>query len=153
MTLPTPVVRVLGPDRFELLRPYVYQWAAPDFDGRRARLAIPMGFVFDYASVPRPVHAFIGRLDLGLVAPLMHDWLYAFGGRLPVGSHEWLIGDTWQQVGEPWTRRDADRLFGRHMREEGVARWRRRSAYRAVRLFGSRAWGGRAGTPPPGFET
>ena len=152
MITPQPVVQVLGPDRFRTLRPHVYHWTVRELDHRLARMAIPAGFEFAGASVPRVAHAFIGRLDLGLVAPLYHDWLYHYGGRPPQGSHEWLIGDRWRPVEEPWTRREADRLFGRHMREEGVPRWRRRAAYRAVRVFGGGSWGGQGSRPPGGFE-
>lgn len=145
-----PHVQVLAADRFRLLRPYVYRWEVED--GTHHRMATPARGECDYASVPRVLHVFVGRLDLGLIAPLYHDWIYHYGGRLPQGSHDILVGDLWTASTAPWSRHDADRLFGRHMREEGIVKWRRRAAYRAVRLFGSHAWGNAGSTPPPGFE-
>lgn len=46
-----------------------------------------------------------------------------------------------ESVDEPWTREDAGRLFARLMREQGVARWRRRAAYLAVRIVAAASWG------------
>jgi hypothetical protein len=138
-----PRVQVLGPSEFLLMEDYSYRWDVPSDEPitpRTAILTAPAGFRFDMASVPRAVHAFIGRLDLGLRAPLFHDLLYHHGGRLPGRLYQWHIDGEWVNADAPWSRRDADRLFGRHMREDGVARWRRRAAYRAVRLFGGGSW-------------
>ena len=143
MTIPRPIVQVLGPDEFLLLEPYTYSWTVPASEGitpQLARLIAPAGFRFDGASVPRLAHVFIGRLDLGLRAPLFHDLLYRYAGILPLGVHEWWVDGEWVEVGSPWTRREADRLFGRHMREDRIPRWRRRAAYLAVRWFGGGSW-------------
>lgn len=116
-TLPRAYVRWLGPGYvFQATRPYrIIE------DGQEVQ--IPAGFRFDAASVPRLVWPIISPTELGVVAPLVHDWLYRTGG----------------QQGR-FSRRAADRIFKRHMRAEGVADWKVQAAYAAVRLFGWRSW-------------
>jgi len=90
---------------------------------------IPSGFTFDLASIPRPLWRIIAPFELSIVAPLCHDWLYRFGGT-PAFVHP----------DRTWTREEADHLFHADMIAEGVSRIRARTAYRAVRMFGGRAW-------------
>jgi len=137
----TPDVRVLGSDRFLLVGPCYYEWEAAGYP--RQRLVAREGFEFDGASVPRAAHAFVGRWDLGLYPPLWHDLLYRCAGnpfRSEYLEHVRDLDGQWVPAGHLWTRSEADRLFGRQMRDAGVAKWRRRSAYFAVRTFGGRAW-------------
>ncbi len=130
---------------FQLLEEATYSWWHPLGGERPAhlyRLTVPAGFAHDFASVPRPVWAWISPLDLGL-ASIFHDWLYRAGGR--VVTLEWEAdAGTWAARDQPWTRVHADELFARIMREQGVAKWRRRAAYLAVRWFGRRHWGAAA---------
>ena len=132
-----PDVRVLREGWFQLEQDQRYQWA---HDGRLHRITVRVPFCFDGASIPRIARVWLGRWDLGLNPPLFHDWLYRYRGNLPEYSHqEWMHG-TWRTVGEPWSRRGADRLMGRMMREKGVPVFRRRMAYRAVRVGGWIPW-------------
>ncbi len=80
------------------------------------------GFRFDLASIPRPLWLLIAPFELSIEAPLLHDYLYFHGG-----------------MGQ-FTRKQADRLFLRVMKNEGIWAWRRWPAYLAVRLFGRPAW-------------
>ena len=112
--------------RWRLEHPYVY-------DDHGFRIIIQQGFEFDLASVPRTVWAVIAPFELSIVAPLIHDYLYVYGGNLPPG------GVTPYQT---YTRRAADLLFLEIMRREGIVEWRCRTAYNAVRLFGSIPWRG-----------
>lgn len=89
-------------------------------------LTIHKGFRFDLASIPRLLWRLIAPFELSITAPLVHDYLYRCGGRLPGGA---IL-----------EREDADQLFLQIMEAAGVSWWRRRAAYRAVRIFGSRAW-------------
>lgn len=123
-----PSVRPLPEHRWVLLAEYTHTWV---HEGVEYSLSIPEGFVFDFASVPRIVWALISPMDLGAAPPLVHDWMYHLRGRTP------MLVDGRVRVPK-WSRKDADRLFARMMREAGVAKWRRRMAYRAVRLFGGR---------------
>lgn len=159
--LPEPRVGVVRDDVYELLEDFLYEW---EKDGSSYRIVAHEGFRFDGASIPWAVQPIIGgRWALGLGPPCIHDLLYRSGGDFsanPHGTHEVQVGIVvagaavgsgliagpaalrWQDVGFQWSRSAADRLFGRHMREVGVARWRRRAAYRAVQLFGRGSWQG-----------
>lgn len=117
--LPPAVVLWIGPGyRFELMEEYT-------LTTDRGVIAIPTGFVFDAGSVPRPAWFAISPLDLGVVAVLVHDWLYSTGGQQGLLS-----------------RVEADSLFLEHMKAEGVSWWRRRLAHLAVRLAGGGSWRG-----------
>ena len=125
-TLPAPVLTYLGDDTWRLEADYSYQ------DGDHL-ITVPAGFEFDLSSVPRALWWLIAPFELSIAAPLLHDFLYEYGGNPPAGS-----------VVPPhsYSRREADDLFRRVMEQEGVALWRRTLAYAAVRLFGGRAWKG-----------
>ena len=132
--------QILLPDlrRFRLADDAVYTWRHAGGGAEAVyRLVVPEGFEHDFASVPRPLWSLVAPVDLG-IASIFHDWLYVQAGR--VETLRWA-GAGWDPVSEPWTRRDADRLFARLMREQGVARWRRRAAFLAVRAVAGRFWG------------
>ncbi|QDU22397.1 DUF1353 domain-containing protein [Urbifossiella limnaea] len=89
------------------------------------------GFSFDLASIPRPLWWLIAPNELSVVAPLFHDLLYRYKGQLA------------QVQVDPYrtfTRREADDLFYHLMEVEGIAAWRRRAAYSAVRAAGGLSW-------------
>ena len=135
--VPYPRVEPLGGNRYRLFEAYAYVWTK---DGASYRLVVPAGFTSDLASVPRLLWFVISPFDLG-AAVVPHDWVYANAGRLPPSSWQAWRGGDWADDERVWTRREADRLFGRLMREVGVSRWKRRAAYLAVRLFGFLVWG------------
>lgn len=131
----------LEPDlrHFGLLEDSTYAWC---HQRTNYCLVVPKGFQHDFASVPRQLWGLISPIDLGL-ASIFHDWLYRHKGLVTTLLWE---GDParWTPRVEPWSREQADRLFARIMREQGVAKWRRRCAYLAVRLAGRRYWKERA---------
>ncbi len=138
----SPAMRLL-PDNhcFVLTEDARYVWCHASEDGRYEALAlvVPEGFTHDFASVPRVLWSLVAPFDLGL-ASIFHDWLYRHAGEVvtlgrPTG------GSDWEPIDTPWTRRDADRLFARIMREQGVSKLRRRSAFLAVQRFGRAGWG------------
>lgn len=127
--------------RFCLLEEARYLWWHPlDNPAKRRlyRLVVPEAFTHDFASVPRILWALISPLDLGL-ASIFHDWLYQHGGAVMTSRWEAELG-VWKPVLRPWTRVQTDELFARMMREQGVAKWRRRAAYAAVRAWGVEDW-------------
>ena len=133
----------LDPDlhHFALCEDATYTWWHPLEKKDRSvyRLVVPCGFHHDFATVPRLLWALISPLDLGL-ASIFHDWLYRKGGK--VETLKWLPDNgIWEPQRQPWSRKHTDELFARIMREQGVARWRRRAAYLAVRAFGRDHWG------------
>ena len=141
-----PLVQVIGDDHFRMMEPWSYDW----IHGKVLnRITVAQGFEFDGASIPTLARPIIGGpWALGLGPPALHDWFYAWEGRLPEMSHTVLTFNGWVDALEPvgggdrlvWSREDADRMFGRQMREWGVPRWKRRAAYRAVRLAVWKNW-------------
>jgi hypothetical protein len=123
--LPAPVVTYLVDEgKWRLEADYVYR------DGATS-ISVPAGLLFDLSSVPRVLWSLIAPFELSIAAPLLHDFLYRHGGKLPAGS-----------VSPPraYTRAEVDRMFLTIMKAETVAVWRRVPAYVAVRVFGRSAW-------------
>jgi hypothetical protein len=110
--------------RWRLEGPFTY-----DHDGHA--IHVPEGFEFDLATVPRPLWWLIAPFELSIAAPLIHDFLYRYRGEPPAGS---IVPE------RTYSRGDADRLFRRMMKEEGVKAWRRGLSYVAVSIFGCWAW-------------
>jgi hypothetical protein len=90
------------------------------------------GFSYDLASIPRTLWWLIAPNELSIVAPLFHDLLYVYKGKLP--------DETYVSPYRTYTRRETDQLFLHLMQAEGVARWRRVTAYSAVRASGELFW-------------
>ena len=126
-------------DKYQLWSEYVYTWTIDDIP---QRIRIPQGFEYDGASVPRAVWSISGIRPDGLLraAATVHDWMYRHKGKLPHMSHQMLKDGRWQPARHEWTREEADRMFGRLMREAGCSKWRRRAAYQAVKWFGWTGW-------------
>jgi hypothetical protein len=142
----SPKIKVIGDRLYQLSGDYSVYW---QHETQWRKITVPDGFVCDGNSVPwfgRPLIP--GDWTLGIEAVLVHDFLYHRKGRLHEREHLveadagfWVdplhIGDGFRRA---WTRHDADRLFGRLMREAGVPKARRRAAYRAVRIAVWQGW-------------
>jgi hypothetical protein len=102
-------------DYFGLLAPV--KWVPESY--RSEGIAVPVGFVTDFASVPRILWSLFPPIGRYGYAALFHDYVY------------------WQQV---MTREKADRVFKDTMEELGVTRWTKAVLFSAVRLFGGSAW-------------
>lgn len=83
------------------------------------RIAVPAGFVTDFASVPRLFWSRISPVDKHGRAAIIHDFLY------------------WDQR---CTRKQADRILMLAMKESQVPQGTRLQVYSAVRLGGANAW-------------
>lgn len=105
--------------------------AAYAYDDGGHVITVPEGFAFDLSSVPRLFWWSIAPFELSIVAPLVHDFLYRYRGDPPAGA---VVPE------RTYTRKEADDLFKRIMKREGVAGWRWRVAYAAVRLLGWSEW-------------
>lgn len=105
-----------GKNHWETVLPLVYSGKWEDF-------TVPPGFRTDFASVPRAFWATHPPYGRHTKAAVLHDWLYR---EKPVT----------RRTGLPITRKDADGIFERTMRELGTAWWRRKTMWAAVRLFG-----------------
>jgi len=90
------------------------------WDDSEHLITVPIGFEFDFASVPWLFQRLIPKSG-GLYdrASCLHDYLY---------------------VSHITTRKQADDLFLKAMLSDGVKKWRAYSMYWAVRVGGSSAW-------------
>lgn len=86
------------------------------YKGAERTFTITSGFLTDFASVPRILRSLVPTHTR---AAVLHDWLYATAKT---------------------TRKDADGLFLRAMREAGINKVKRFAMYAAVRVFGFAAW-------------
>ncbi len=91
------------------------------YEGNTENFIAPVGFVTNFASVPRLFWSVLAPWGRHMKAAVMHDYLYRTGC-VP--------------------RKDADKLFYRMMKELGVSWWRRSTMYRTVRLFGAKHYKG-----------
>lgn len=126
---------------YRLDQDYTYEYS---HDGQKFRLFIPEGFMYDGTSVPRILWTLTGITPDGIfrAASLVHDYIYNYEGKLPVGVQTYydIKDQTWKIATGHWGRKSADKLFARMLREFGVSRTRRRFAYYAVRAFGYLYW-------------
>lgn len=84
------------------------------------------GFIFDFASIPRPARWFYPKSGTGKsgaygFAAVIHDWLYSYPGKLD--------------------RKYCDQIFLLCMELKNVRRSMRSMFYRAVRIGGGRYFG------------
>lgn len=108
------IVRVLECGRtVELTEPF---WVVVDGE----RFEVPVGFVSDFASVPRMFWWVVPPWGRYSPAAVLHDWIY------------------FTQI---VNRLEADQVFRDHMGALGVSAWKRNAMYRAVRIFGGGAYG------------
>lgn len=102
-----------------LLKGFGYR---PGGDG--AEIAVPAGFVTDFASVPWGFWNFEPPLGDACKAAVVHDYLYATKG---------LDGR--------YSRAQADGVFRSALAALGVPLWKRTLLWAAVRLGGAGGWG------------
>ena len=133
----TPITRKL----YRLEEDYCYRWK---HSGNHYRITVPAGFQYDGNSVPRIIWTLAGIRPDGLnrAAGLVHDFIYRYCGKLPANSFQTLgFNDEWICiVSNLWSRHGADRLYGRLLRVADVSPYRRRIAYRGVRIGGAFTW-------------
>lgn len=85
------------------------------FEINSIKFTIPAHFKTDLATIPRIFWPIIGPHELGIRASVKHDFLYRVA---------------------KIKRKRADDIFLLDMEKDGVTLWKRRAAYRAVRIFG-----------------
>ena len=90
-------------------------------EGSGNSIDVPIGFMTDFASVPRPLWVFIPRWGKYGNAAVIHDYCY------------------WNQI-QP--RKESDRIFREGMEVLGVPTFKILLMYYAVRLGGWLAWSG-----------
>lgn len=123
--LDAPIVTYLPREkRWQLEESYHYQ-------DNKHQITVPNLFRFDLASVPRLFWRIIAPFELSMTAPLIHDLLYRYRGKLPSGFID---------PPKTYSRLETDQLFRAIMDQEGISAWRRVLAYYSVRWFGWLAW-------------
>ena len=109
-----------------------------EHNGKWYRTRVPSGFISDKASIPRPLTLLAARDELGLKGIIIHDWIYKNKGRVAVEKRlENDATNAWMPLPFEvhFTRREADALMFRFFREDNIEpRWRRRGAFKLVRL-------------------
>lgn len=98
---------------FKLLAPLVYR---SDLLGL---ITVPLGFVTDFASVPRAPLIFWLCGDTSMEASVIHDYLYTI---------------------KTFTRASADAVLREASIASGVPRWRAWLMWAGVRCFGATHW-------------
>lgn len=101
------------------------------YRGVRDTFLIPKGFKTDFASIPRIFQSLIPKNGRHDGAAIVHDFLYSVQPR---------VHKPGTQTRERISRRDADRIFLRIMRELGTNIVRRNLMYAAVRIGGWVPW-------------
>lgn len=95
---------------------------------------VPKGFIYDGASIPKPLRGLVSVVDLGLGAAAVHDWGYEHGGVL------YVIDQSGAAVPRTFTRQDVDRFLLHISRLENTRWWKRTYSLPFVRLFGKWTW-------------
>lgn len=102
------------------------------YRGRDDSFVVPSGFVTDFASVPRLLWPIWSPYGTHTAAAIVHDWIYRTRPLLPARGSVSRSREI--------TRREADGLFRRMMKELGTPAWRRWTMWLAVRAFGWISW-------------
>lgn len=123
---------------WRLLTPLVWTGTGGD------TFSVPIGFVTDFATIPRFLRWLVQPYGAYTRAAVLHDWLLVqlaeWTATHPLGGQE-----TWDTTRPPATSRDADGIFRRVMQDLGVwgpQRWTMWAAVRMASLFNhNRAYG------------
>jgi len=139
-----PLMVPTGESEYTLVEDYSYTWVAMGNDGKIKEqvMVVPKYHKSDGASVPRFLWSITGIRPDGLnrAAALIHDFIYENKGVMPKQSHFVIKKDRWVEADHKWTRKEADRIFCRLLRQAGVGKVKRRMAFIAVRVGGYFSW-------------
>lgn len=116
------VGRIGDQDVYLVGAPKTIHWFRPD--GACAEITVPLGFITDLTSVPRPLRWLISRAGPWLEAAVVHDYLYVAWDTVEGG------------VARERDRRFADDIMLAGMRAANVPDWQAKAIYFAVRTFG-----------------
>ena len=141
--LEQPVTKFITDDILLLVEDYPFEWAVGLGKKKREyREIVYAGFLFDMASVPWLLRLFQDRHGIIGGPATTHDMNYEARGIFPHkhGVFQQKRGGEWIDVPTPMSRKLADKLFLRMMKEAGMGFFRRHAAYRVVRLGGWAYW-------------
>lgn len=118
--------RHIGKRKRLLLAPFNYD------DSVFGAITAPDNFVTDFASIKT-------LRDIGFF--IIFALLAGYGDKAST-IHDYLYSGFRPDSGASISREDADGIFFRALRKEGVARWRAYMFYSGVRMFGGSRWKG-----------
>lgn len=107
-------------EKYELAEDYIYS-----INGYC--ITVPKGFLTDLASIPLPFRIFFPKDGDYTPAAVVHDYLYSEHNNTGIN------------------REYADKIFNFIMKELGISTYKRKTMYRAVRLFGEPFWKNKQG--------
>lgn len=149
-SLPQPQATKIDDTHFILAEDYIYYWAIPGENSDNAQetyevenwIKVSAGFRWDGASVPKLFWNLGFKTDgRHRAAALIHDFVYINKGKLPVGTMISKYKDKVDQIQYgSFSRKDADRLFGKMMKQAEVHWFRRFLMKFAVSKFGWIYW-------------
>lgn len=150
MKLPQPKAIRIDETHYILTEDYHYSWRMDGEDADNpaikttveTTITVTTGFRWDGASVPRLLW-WLGFKPDGAhrAAALIHDFVYIHKGKLPSGSITANYSSvTKQNQHGSFSRTDADRLFGRMMKQAGVPATKRKLMKWGVTWFGWIYW-------------
>jgi hypothetical protein len=123
-------IRANGPTRWTLTNVLIWTGTRGD------TFTVPVGFVTDFATVPRALHWLVSPYGAYTRAAVLHDWLLddlerwysdrRYGGPSALGNPDSRLPSV--------TSRDADGIFRRVMEDLGVGAPTRWAMWSAVRL-------------------
>jgi len=113
--------------RWKLTRAFTYEIGKK---GSGNKIKVPVGFITDFASVPKMFWGFISNWGKHGKAAVIHDYLYQ--NHKPEGK--------WFKRMFSKERKRADDIFLEGMVVLKVIVWKRRAMHLAVRLFSWLAW-------------
>ena len=107
------VIKTVAGGNYVLVRPLTWKLS------NNKTISVPVGFTTDLASVPRGFRWLITGHSHTRKPAVVHDYLYAKGYT---------------------TRKEADLLFRKGMRDTNTPAWKREAAYLGVRVGGWVSW-------------
>lgn len=113
----TPLIlEFVNEERWILKKEFSYRVGG---ENSQMEINVPVGFITDFASIPRVLWIILTPYGIYGKAAVLHDFLYAT---------------------QSSTRKWCDQIFLEAMKVLNVSFLKRRTMYRAVRLFGWRSW-------------
>jgi len=110
------IVEVIGKNLFRLTEPFEYH--VGDYPSEQV-IKVPIGFITDFASVPRIFWPIISPIDNHAKAAVLHDWMYRFN----------------------YAKKSVcEKIFYEAMKVLEVPQWKRNCIYLAVYVGGWPTW-------------
>lgn len=136
-----PATRAVGKKLSQLIEPIVLEWE--DDYGNRFRMTPTLNFLFDGASIPRPLWSPLGLAPHGVMdgPALAHDFAYHYQGAMPPGSYQVWSTRGWIDMQTPMVRDVADELLQALVVHFGAAdKVKAYLIWVGVRIGGGYAW-------------